>query len=138
MKALIWNTQMKKVRKCSNISVKKYQKTPMFGARSGTDKLKQNLRFTHEVQKAGFRVLGGREEGQTLCFQTCGRACPTHRHHAQCPIMHSAVKAAAREKVGQLRKIGFVSPRQLQTVWSCSKSCASCEVCCCPFTHINP
>ncbi len=39
MKALIWNTQMKKVLKCSNISVKKYQNTPMFGVRSGTDRL---------------------------------------------------------------------------------------------------
>ena len=34
--AFIWNTQMKNTRKCSNISVKKYQNTPKFGVRSGT------------------------------------------------------------------------------------------------------
>jgi hypothetical protein len=38
--ALIWNTHIKKIRKCSNISVKKYQNTPMFGVRSGTVRLK--------------------------------------------------------------------------------------------------
>lgn len=36
---LIWKTQMKKKRKCSNISAKKYQKRPIFGVRSGTERL---------------------------------------------------------------------------------------------------
>ena len=31
---------MKNNRKCSNISVKKYQNTPVFGVKSGTDNLK--------------------------------------------------------------------------------------------------
>ena len=35
---------MKKDRKCSNISVKKYQNTPRFGDRSGTLSLKNILR----------------------------------------------------------------------------------------------
>lgn len=41
--ALIWNTQMKNVLKCSNISVKKYQKRPRFGVKSGTPNLKPML-----------------------------------------------------------------------------------------------
>ena len=39
MKALIWKTQRKKTRKCSKASVKKYQKRPTLGVRSGTVRL---------------------------------------------------------------------------------------------------
>ena len=42
MNALIWKTQIKKVLKCSNISVKKYQNTPTLGVRSATDNLQNN------------------------------------------------------------------------------------------------
>ena len=36
MKQLIWNVDTKNARKCSNISVKKYQNNPIFGVSSGT------------------------------------------------------------------------------------------------------
>ena len=38
---LIWKTHTKNILKCSNISVKKYQKRPMLGWRLGTDTLQQ-------------------------------------------------------------------------------------------------
>ena len=47
MKALIWNTQRKKTLKCSNVSVKKYQKRPRFGVWSGTDRLQ--VKNTHNT-----------------------------------------------------------------------------------------
>lgn len=37
--AWIWNIHKKKILKCSNISVKKYQNSPMLGVWSGTHKL---------------------------------------------------------------------------------------------------
>jgi hypothetical protein len=42
---------MKKKRKCSNISVKKYQNTPMLGVSSGTPRLKQIKGKEKEIKK---------------------------------------------------------------------------------------
>ena len=39
MKALIWKIQRKNTRKCSKVSVKKYQNRPRLGAWSGTVRL---------------------------------------------------------------------------------------------------
>ena len=41
MKALIWKMQRKNTRKCSKVSVKKYQKRPTLGAWSGTVRLER-------------------------------------------------------------------------------------------------
>jgi hypothetical protein len=55
--ALIWNTHIKKIRKCSNISVKKYQNTPMFGVRSGTVRLKIKQIFQQRIPERSYVKL---------------------------------------------------------------------------------
>lgn len=42
-KALIWKAHTNSRRKCSNISVKKYQNKPMFGFKSGTVNLETKM-----------------------------------------------------------------------------------------------
>ena len=41
MNALIWKMQRKKTRKCSKVSVKKYQNRPRLGDWSGTERLQR-------------------------------------------------------------------------------------------------
>lgn len=46
--AFNWNVYKNKGRKCSNISVKKYQNKPMFGCKSSWLNLKRKNIFQHE------------------------------------------------------------------------------------------
>ena len=57
MNALIWNTQRKNTLKCSKASMKKYQKRPTLGVRSGTVRLEGG-------EGEGRKEIGGREEDE--------------------------------------------------------------------------